>query len=198
MTGENDAHDDHPGPTLTSELAQQLRIGDRAAFQELYDRVAPVLYTWTRLHMLGSLNANLDPQDVLQEVWLRALRGLEGYDPARSFRGWILGIAKNVLLQSYQRLGRDPGQGASRISSASTRGTPQATGTSVSLQASKDESLQRFIRYVEALEVDDRTILIYCGLEGYTCAQAAARVGVSAEAAVKRWQAPTRFVRAAS
>ena len=38
------------------------------------------------------------------------------------------------------------------------------------------------------LAMDERNLVLYCGLEGYSCAQAAARLGISPEAATKRWQ----------
>ena len=70
----------------TGLLARRVQKGDRAAFQRLYDKVAPSLYAWTRLRLQGGPGAGLDPQDVLQEVWLRALRAFASYDERGSFR----------------------------------------------------------------------------------------------------------------
>ncbi len=37
-----------------------------------------------------------DAEDVAQETCLRALRGLQTYEPRRVFRTWLFGIAANV------------------------------------------------------------------------------------------------------
>ena len=144
-------------------------------------RVAPMLFAWTKLRARGAVQ--LDPEDLLQEVWCRALDRLQSFDPSRSFRAWIFGIAKNTLIHSLDPSRRPP----SPLQSGSGVG-PFDTLTSVSLRLGKDEALQRFVDYVQALDADDRTLLIYCGLEGYTCERAAKRMGISTDAATKRWQ----------
>src|SRR5262245_30398216 len=130
------------GPTVTRELAHQLRAGDEAVFQELYERVAPALYAWTELRIRRSPNVGLDSEDVLQEVWLRALRGLDSFDEARSFRGWILGIAKNVLLQRYEKTSRDQVLDRDPSSTGSTWCNLPDTATSISVRVARDEGLQ--------------------------------------------------------
>src|SRR6187551_1373845 len=82
----DDAPDERPGP---------------ATFEELYIEVAPALYAWAELRIRPEMRRNVDPQDVVQEVWLRAVKKHASFDPAvMHFRAWILAIAKNVLLES--------------------------------------------------------------------------------------------------
>jgi RNA polymerase sigma-70 factor (ECF subfamily) len=187
MTGATDPSECDPGET--AELAHRVRAGDRAAFQQLYDRLAPALYAWTHLRVRPGAGAGVDPQDVLQEVWLRALRGFDGYDPASSFRGWILGIAKNVLLQGYRKSSYDrihsvPSPDGRRYELMSC---PDSV-TSIGTRLANDDAIQRFLAYVSGLPREERMLMLYCGLEEYTSAQAAARLGISADAANKRWQ----------
>lgn len=177
-------------PSRSTEfLASCLQRGDLVRFKELYDRVEPTLYAWTRLRLLSRPDIGVD--DVLQEVWLRALQGIEGYEPARSFRSWVLGIAKNVVLQHYQK--RASGS-ARLLGSGESPDTDSAVfdlvanTTSVSMRVSRDMTLERFLAYVEELDEDERTLVICCGLEEQTHAQAAERLGISVDAVSKRWQ----------
>ena len=48
--------------------------------------------------------------------------------------------------------------------------------------------MQRFLARVRELGEDEQSLTILCGLEGLGCDQAAKRLGISQEAAVKRWQ----------
>lgn len=173
----------------TGFLARRVQKGDRAAFQKLYDKVAPSLYAWTRLRLQGGPSAGLDPQDVLQEVWLRAVRGFASYDERGSFRGWLLGITKNVLLQSYRNRSYDElrGAGAAAGGELAAMDCPDSV-TSISMRLTKDESIQHFLEYVGGLAADDRMLVLYCGFEEVTCAEAATRLGLSHEATSKRWQ----------
>jgi RNA polymerase sigma factor (sigma-70 family) len=164
--------------------------GDGAAFQELYDQFAPSLYAWTRLRLQGGPAARLDPQDVVQEVWLRALGSFDSYDPTRSFRAWIIGIGKNVLLQSYRSASYDALHVHDRSPSEYQREVqnfPDSV-TSISTRFAKDDAIQRFVAYVGELDPDDRMLVLFCGFEEYTCGEAATRLGLSLDATKKRWQ----------
>lgn len=172
----------------TVELRDRVHAGDRAAFQVLYDRIAPSLYAWTQLRVHGGATAGLDPQDVLQEVWLRALRGLEGYDPSLSFRRWIFGITKNVFLQSLRDSSKDLARARQHSQRPSDSLDYPDSVTSISSRLAKDEVVQRFLAYVVELSAEERQLCLYCGLEGYTSSQAAERLGILPDTALKRWQ----------
>ena len=76
-------------------------LGQFDDFRSLYEALAPSLYAWARLRT-GSMA--LDPDDLLQEVWIRALQTGSGFDPAKgSFRAWVFGIAKHVYLEALRK-----------------------------------------------------------------------------------------------
>lgn len=172
----------------TRVLARRVQVGDRASFQELYDRVAPALYAWTCLRLQGRPAAGLDPQDILQEVWLRGVRGIASYDASCSFRNWLLGIAKNVLLESYRKHSCDArrGPGAPAESQSGVLGRLDSV-TSIGTRLAREESIQRFLAYVGSLPSDDRMLVLYCGFEELTCAAAGTRLGLTPDTASKRW-----------
>ncbi len=49
-----------------------------------------------------------DAEDVAQETFVRALRGLSGFDPDRPIRPWLLGIAANRCRTALGKRGRRP------------------------------------------------------------------------------------------
>jgi RNA polymerase sigma-70 factor (ECF subfamily) len=80
------------------ELAQQLQQGVRTALTALvarhYDPLLGYLYRMTR----GDRSL---AQDLAQETFLRALRGINGYSYPRPFKPWLYAIATNLARNHY-------------------------------------------------------------------------------------------------
>jgi RNA polymerase sigma-70 factor (ECF subfamily) len=171
--------------------AQAARSADvRARFQALYEESAPALYTWVHVRLRARFGSRLDPQDVMQEVWLRALQRHADFDPARGrFRSWIVGIAKLVLLEGFDRLSLEPrfvGNADSTVGSLLEREPDPVT--SITRRLARDDGIRRFLEFVDTLEPDDRRIVLHCGFEEFTCAATAVQLGLTTEAVQKRWQ----------
>jgi RNA polymerase sigma-70 factor (ECF subfamily) len=169
----------------------RVRSGDRSSFARLYERLAPSLETWARLRVTGTLRQYVEPGDVVQEVWWRAMDAFERYDPARSsFRAWIFKIATNVLLEWNRKRRRrariEPANLAQRVSSLPPELARQAT--SVGRGIAERDSVRKLVEVVSAMSAEDRSVFLHCGLEGRTIAEAAPLVGANVEAVGKRWQ----------
>jgi RNA polymerase sigma-70 factor (ECF subfamily) len=168
----------------TNFLARAVRSGSRESFAELFERVMPALDLWTRFRTRRTGGASPEAQDVLQEVWLRAWGAFGSYDGTRSFRAWILGIAKHVVLESVRRSGGSARQARDR--SGIIEDVPDSV-TSFGQRLARDESLERLVAFVDTLEPEERSLVLYCGIEERTGAEAGERLGISAEAASQRW-----------
>src|SRR6476619_1881972 len=85
-----DADDGAVGdPGETQDIARAAKAGDEQRFAELYERIAPALYTWPSLRIRPVMCGAIDPQDVVQEVWCRAWKGFGRFDPQETpFRSW--------------------------------------------------------------------------------------------------------------
>lgn len=186
---QNDS-DDYLQPAETHELVNRLKAGEIACFRELYERIAPSLCAWARVRSNPTRGRVLEPEDLLQEVWLRAFEGVADFDAARgSFRAWIFGIAKNVALDSWRR---------EKTAAASMRldSSPQSialdswpdVATSIRSRLAKDESTRLLMEHIAGFDAVDRTILVHCGMEGVPCTVVATRLGMNAEAAKTRWR----------
>ena len=169
-------------PTRALSLAL---LGQYEDFRALYEGLAPSLYAWARLRASGG---GIEPDDLLQEVWVRALQSAAHFDANKgSFRAWIFGIAKHVFLEALRQRPsrRDPtelGGGAAALSA-----WPDVA-TSIRSRLARDESVAKLLEQVAASDELDRKILVHCGLEDMPCTLAAVRLGLGVEAVTKRWQ----------
>lgn len=75
-------------------LAIRCKLGERAAFDELIERYADRLRSYVR----RVADSDVEADDLVQDTWLRVLRGMPGLrDPAR-LRSWLFGIAHRVII----------------------------------------------------------------------------------------------------
>ena len=73
------------------ELAARLRSGDDNEIQGVIARFDPVLRRIARRHV-----APQHVDDVTQEAWIAALRGVHRYEGRGSFEGWLIAITANI------------------------------------------------------------------------------------------------------
>ena len=74
--------------------------GDEAAFTQLYDQHFYRIYR----HVCYRVGQTQDAEDLTQQVFLQAWRGLKTYQSTRSpFIAWLLTIAHNVVVTFYRR-----------------------------------------------------------------------------------------------
>jgi len=78
-------------------LIRAAAAGDRAAFGELYVRYARMVH--------GILLSRVPPgdaEDLVQDVFVSALRQLGGLRSAAAFRGWLAAIARNRAMDYFR------------------------------------------------------------------------------------------------
>lgn len=176
---------------VTASLVEHVKAGDRLRFDGLYERLSPALYAWAYLRIQPSMRGMVDPEDLIQEVWYRAVRRMQTFNPDRSpFRAWIFTIARNVLLESFRRARRSPSwdSPAGSTTRLLALGNVPDEVTRLTQRVARNVELRRFLDETGALSPEDRTILAHCGLEGRTCAEVAGRLDMSEAAVIKRWQ----------
>ena len=81
-------------------LVEALLARDPHAPGVLVERYQAVVFALCH-RMMGHRQ---DAEDVAQESFVRALRGIAGFDPDRPVRPWLLGIAANLCASERRRL----------------------------------------------------------------------------------------------
>lgn len=175
---------------LTQNEAREAQDGSEEAFVRLFERLYPALEAWAGLRLRGALGSNAEPDDVVQEVWYRALQKFSSFDPDRgSFRSWLMGIASNVVRETVRKPGGIRAAGSLRSSVAFDDVAPQleAAFTSITTRARREESSNQLLSFALELPEDDRKLFIHRGLEGLPLKDVGMILGLSENAATKRW-----------
>lgn len=145
-------------------LAVRCRLGERAAFDELIQRWNDPLWRYLR----RVVPQDRDPRELVQEVWLRVIRGISRLrEPAR-LRPWLFGIARRVAMDTLRE------HYAAPHTEAIDSFDPPATGFTDTLHedlAAMEEELRR-------LPVIEREVLTLAYLRELSMEQVAEVLGV--------------------
>jgi RNA polymerase sigma-70 factor, ECF subfamily len=162
-----------PGPMseqFASEISDEAyvaaaRDGDRAAFGQLYDRYARMVH--------GVLLAKVpvsDVDDLVQDVFIRALRRLSTLRETANFGAWLAAIARNVANDYYRRsMPEEP-----LIDDLSDQEIQCGTSG-----ADQNEPAVAILEAVMSLSETYRETLILRLVEGMTGPEIAARTGMT-------------------
>lgn len=156
-------------------LVARAQAGDRDAFEELVRRHADHLFAV----VVRLVSSPEEAEEVTQEAFIRAWRGIRGFKGDARFFTWLYRIGVNEARRRGQR--RAPDVAASidehGIDPADPRPAPD-------LQAEHEDLRAALERAVRALEPGYRAPLILRDVEGLSTTEAAAIMGLR-EAAFK-------------
>jgi RNA polymerase sigma-70 factor (ECF subfamily) len=169
-----------PGTSLT--LLQRLLDNEPEAWRTMVRLYTPLLFHWcARGGVRGA-----DAEDVVQEVLRVAASRLPKFRRERagdSFRAWLRGITRNMLLVHFRRASRQPqaGGGTGVLSQLEEVADPAATDSPEEDPPSELEALRRCALELVRGEVAERTWQAFwlTAIEGHAPADVAASLGVS-------------------
>lgn len=162
-------------------LIRQALAGDAAAWHCLFDAHHRKVYN-TAYRFLGN---QTDAEDVLQETFVRAFRGLDGFDPsyAGGFSSWIGRIGANCSFDVLRRRKRTrdtvslEDDAVSHPSDTADEANPERTTGNREIRARIDNALS-------GLSPKQRLIFTLRHYEGYTTREIAGMIDVT-EGSVK-------------
>lgn len=97
-----------PSTHLSLFLPLRADANDQAAWRAFHVRYQDVILGWCRRRELSRAWA----EDLAQEIWLKLLRDIRTYDPAKGrFRSWLKSVVGNALNDFWRRWQREPDNG---------------------------------------------------------------------------------------
>jgi len=158
-------HDPRPvrDDLLDELLAVRCQLGERAAFDELIERWHSPLWHYVR-RLLGDGDM---AAEVLQEVWIRVLRGLPTLRQPSRLRAWLFTIARRTAMDRLRIKYSEPP--AASIDDVDVAG-PEEPDLAQDLEAMQQE--------LARMPLVEREVLVLFYLEELTLDQIAAVLGV--------------------
>ena len=158
-------------------LVQAAQIGDLESFDQLVmihqSAISSVLFRFS--------SQTADLEDLVQETFIRAWRGLGTWQPDKPFVHWLKRIAVRVGLEFFRKHKRSP------MSRLASDGHDHLTTLSVE---SPNPGTDEAARILSHLPPDQRTLLTLLHLEEMPLAEIAGHLGISlANAKIKAFRA---------
>jgi RNA polymerase sigma-70 factor, ECF subfamily len=170
---------DVPSAEAPSESAAQ------EACREWYKAYGPSIYSYLRFH----LSSPDEAEDLAADVFLRALRGFHGFDPARGApRAWLFRIAQNALRDDQRQARRRP------VLSIGSFRDLKCEAPSPEERVLWEEQVSRLLAGMAELSANDRQIIALCYGAELPVSEAGEMLGLNSTAARTRlWRALARL-----
>ena len=163
-------------------LVRRAGRGDRGAFERLVAGHEASVYRFIR-----TLTPDLTrAEDALQETFLAAWISAHGFRGDSSVRTWLFTIARHAVERQFRRHAGEPGA-ADQVpidALGMAAGWGQARDPEQALLKQEESAIVR--RAIEALNGDDRRVLVLRDLEGLDGEEAAAVLGIGVGALKSR------------
>lgn len=142
--------------------------GDETAFRHLYRLHTPRLYGFA----LRLLRDEAEAEDVVQEVWVRAVRKLGGFRWRSALSTWLVGIVHNLCREKLRSRSRRQ---------ARESAVPVPALAAAALVAAAPGGLRVDLERAIALLPDGcRAVLMLHDVEGWTHQEISERLGIAA------------------
>ena len=157
-----------------------------AAWNPFVERLTPRLWAWAQLRLGPRYRNRVDPGDLVQLIWLRAMK-LHTQPP---HEGQVFSIAGFVLLEavrSAQRQGEllNPEGGTTAMQRLEQW---QDSVTEVVAKRERNERAELLWTEVQRWDNTDREIFRRVGIEQVGQSKVATELGMTRDAVAKRWQ----------
>ncbi|MEZ0313771.1 MAG: RNA polymerase sigma factor [Myxococcota bacterium] len=155
-------------PTELDELMERYAHGDAAAFEPLYDGLAPRLRGFLR----RSVNDAALADDLVQQTFLRMHRGRASFERNGAVLPWAYAIARRLMFDALRSRRRKPETAIPNEELLPSADDPEA-------RVAGREDLAKLAAKLATLPEDHRTAFELVRVEGLSLAEAAAVVGAT-------------------
>jgi RNA polymerase sigma factor (sigma-70 family) len=186
-------------------VIRRATAGDTAAVGAMVERFTPALLMQVEHRMGAALRRFVDPQDVVNDVWLATLRRLDGFAPVAGRAGatlmaYLSVAAMRRVRELYERyvdgkpvVAAAPGREDSQSHPAIDVATSATGAVTAVLRAERGATLRAA---VAELDETDRTVVVLRGIEGQPPQLVAMLTGLSENAVAQRLRRALEKLRA--
>jgi RNA polymerase sigma-70 factor (ECF subfamily) len=161
-----------------AELIARTQAGDATAFDELIVKYSPRLYG-----LVYNMTSNHeDTNDLLQDVWAKAYRSINGFRGQSSFYTWIHSIGVNMTINFLKKRGRRHHMSLDDVDSGiqNDKEFIELTAASTPIrEADLSELQKRLNEALQKLSPDHRAVVTMFDIQGMPHAEIAKIMGVS-------------------
>ena len=161
-----------------TELIARTQAGDASAFDELIVKYSPRLYG-----LVYNMTSNHeDTNDLLQDVWAKAYRSINGFRGQSSFYTWIHSIGVNMTINFLKKRGRRHLMSLDDIDNGiqNDKEFLELTATSSPVrEADLSELQKRLNEALQKLSHDHRAVVTMFDIQGMPHAEIAKILGIS-------------------
>jgi RNA polymerase sigma-70 factor (ECF subfamily) len=142
----------------TRHLIRRALAGEDRAFSTLLERLRPRLVLWVTGRLSRALKARVEPEDVVQQVFLDASKGLAEFRGAddKAFLGWLFRIAENRIRDLADQVGAQKRQEGP---------VPSRVDPTPSQAVVRKEMFERVRKALDELTDDYRQVIVLVRLE---------------------------------
>jgi len=144
-------------------------VGD--SFEELAMPLFESLYNFAQ----WLTHSREEAEDLVQETYVKALKGFPSFEPGTNFRAWMFRILRNTFLTSRTGLKINRLMSLDLEEHESLLPATRATPESLLIERSDQEMVQRAI---EELPLNFREVVLLCDVEGLSYQEIAETISV--------------------
>jgi len=154
---------------IEPDLVLKIKAGDTRAFEQLYHQFSPRLY----LNILKMVKDELTAEELIQELFTKIWQKREELDNAVDFLPYLYRTAQNLVYDFFRKLQRD----RKMMEHYKSIATENYEHIEAALNYKESEHLLKTA--LEKLSPQQRSVYLFCKIQGYTYKQAAEKMGIS-------------------
>ncbi|MEZ6093289.1 MAG: sigma-70 family RNA polymerase sigma factor [Pirellulaceae bacterium] len=188
---------------MDSSVIRSLQSNGVEELARIFSQFRSQIRELVQLRLDKRIKSRVDPSDIVQETYIRACRGLDNYleDPQVPPVVWLRKIGKQIVAETHRKQFRSVRTPRKELNwdlqddNQLIRFIAESA-ESIRSKIAKAELAQRVKGHLSDLSVIDREIIEMRHIDGMTIQETAEAIGISSEAAKKRYQrAIQRFKR---
>jgi RNA polymerase sigma-70 factor, ECF subfamily len=178
------------------DIVKKVKSGDFDAFESLVEKYQGKIYR----HLRKMVHDTSHTEDLLQETFLNAYKGLRGFEGTSTFSTWLFRIATNTALMYLRKNRPETVEYDDAIRNSADNhfapASPQFVNTPLEMLLSM-EGKRELEKAIDGLPVDYRAVLILRDVEGFSLEEVSRIVDSSIPAVKSRLHRARNSVRVA-